>query len=405
MTEKVKFSFFALSIKELDMKIFWSIILSLVLVASVQAGPPTYGGGGAAAGVSDDAYDATAWNGVTGSAPSKNAVRDKIETLGGGGDITTVGECATGDCTDDFINGTDIADEAIDSEHYADESIDNEHLADNAVDSDELAAGSVDNAHLAIDIITIDEMGDSDHGDFSYSGGDATLDANVVDSAEIADDAVEASELATDSVTNDAIDNDGNFTFTGTIDMSAATTSLGAISSVNYIDSDMYVDGSIDNEHLNWADIDYLDDEGKSSKTFLDGSPASDDTYTAMGVIEGLNAGENVAQWETVYFDATDSEWKQADADAAGEFPAWGIAVAAGTDGNEMLVLTKGIVRNDGWDWSAPNVPLYLSDTAGGLTETAPSTSGDCVQPVGYTISDDEVYFDVNPVSGWGEVE
>jgi len=38
--------------------------------------------GAAAAVVSDTAYDATTWNGVTGIAPSKNAVRDKFETLG-----------------------------------------------------------------------------------------------------------------------------------------------------------------------------------------------------------------------------------------------------------------------------------------------------------------------------------
>ena len=34
-----------------------------------------------AGGVDDAAYDATTWNGVTGTAPSKNAVRDKIEAL------------------------------------------------------------------------------------------------------------------------------------------------------------------------------------------------------------------------------------------------------------------------------------------------------------------------------------
>jgi len=39
---------------------------------------PTVGG---TAIISDTAYDATSWNGVTGIAPSKNAVRDKIESL------------------------------------------------------------------------------------------------------------------------------------------------------------------------------------------------------------------------------------------------------------------------------------------------------------------------------------
>src|SRR5690349_11276353 len=37
--------------------------------------------------VDDTAYDATSWNGVTGTAPSKNAVRDKFETLRIGTDV------------------------------------------------------------------------------------------------------------------------------------------------------------------------------------------------------------------------------------------------------------------------------------------------------------------------------
>ena len=32
--------------------------------------------------VSDEAYNATTWNGVASVAPSKNAVRDKLESLG-----------------------------------------------------------------------------------------------------------------------------------------------------------------------------------------------------------------------------------------------------------------------------------------------------------------------------------
>lgn len=45
-----------------------------------------------ASDVSDTAYDATSWNGVTTIAPSKNAVRDKIESMsiGGGSDTTAI---------------------------------------------------------------------------------------------------------------------------------------------------------------------------------------------------------------------------------------------------------------------------------------------------------------------------
>ena len=40
--------------------------------------------------VDDDAYDATNWNGNL-EVPTKNAIRDKIETLGGGGNVSKVG--------------------------------------------------------------------------------------------------------------------------------------------------------------------------------------------------------------------------------------------------------------------------------------------------------------------------
>lgn len=59
---------------------------------------PAATGGGGGASVSDTAYDATAWNGVAGVAPSKNAVRDKIETLAGGG-VLAFAELSTGTLT------------------------------------------------------------------------------------------------------------------------------------------------------------------------------------------------------------------------------------------------------------------------------------------------------------------
>ena len=57
--------------------------------------------------VSDTAYDVS-WDEVTDVAPSKNAVYDKIETLGGGGgsgDVTDVGDCTEGACLDGTSDG------------------------------------------------------------------------------------------------------------------------------------------------------------------------------------------------------------------------------------------------------------------------------------------------------------
>ena len=118
----------------------------------------------------------------------------------------------------------------------------------------------------------------------------------------------------------------------------------------------------------------------------------SDDTYDGI-VLDGWNCGESVAQWDTVYLDDTANEWMIADADAAGEFPARGVATAACTDGNPGIILVQGVVRNDAWAWAANGSTLFLSDTTGGVTVTAPATSGDAVQVVGFVINDDQVYF------------
>jgi hypothetical protein len=130
----------------------------------------------------------------------------------------------------------------------------------------------------------------------------------------------------------------------------------------------------------------------------------SDDTYSGMP-LTGINAGEAISQWDMVYYDTTATEWLIADADASGEAPAWGIAVSAGTDGNALDVLQKGFVRNDAWTWT-PGAQIFLDDTTpGGLTETAPSTSTDIVQPVGVAYTADIIWINVDPVFNYTRVQ
>jgi len=121
----------------------------------------------------------------------------------------------------------------------------------------------------------------------------------------------------------------------------------------------------------------------------------ADDDWNGTAIV-GKNGGEAIAQWDCVYFSASDTEFMVADAaTGGGKFPARGIAVAASTNGNPITVLVQGIVRNDGWNWTTIGGPIYLGEggTGSTLTQTAPSDSGDCVQLVGWAITDDEVYF------------
>lgn len=128
-------------------------------------------------------------------------------------------------------------------------------------------------------------------------------------------------------------------------------------------------------------------------KTSLTGAHGSDDTSTGT-TISGLNAGATIAQWEAVYLDGS-STWQLADANGTGTYPARGLATAAYSSTDPAVILVHGTVRNDAWAWT-PGGAIYLSATAGGLTQTAPSTSGDKVQQVGFALTADIAFFDFN---------
>lgn len=125
----------------------------------------------------------------------------------------------------------------------------------------------------------------------------------------------------------------------------------------------------------------------------LNSALGSDDTYEGT-VIAGRNAGATIAQWEAVYLGGS-STWLLADANGSGTYPARGLAVAAYSNTNPALILTQGVVRNDAWNWTV-NGDIFLSTTAGGLTQTAPSGSGDKIQAVGWAITADIAYFHFN---------
>lgn len=137
----------------------------------------------------------------------------------------------------------------------------------------------------------------------------------------------------------------------------------------------------------------YLASVAVSSKSVYYAALNVDDTYTGSTIV-GLNAGATIAQWEPVYIGGS-STWLLADANGSGTYPARGLATAAYVDTNPAVILTQGTVRNDAWNWTIGGT-IYLSGTAGTLTQTAPSTSGDKVQAVGYALTADIAYFDFN---------
>ena len=129
----------------------------------------------------------------------------------------------------------------------------------------------------------------------------------------------------------------------------------------------------------------------------IDGTPASDDTWTGPST-NSFNAGATIAQWEAVYLD-TSSTWQLTDADAASTAGSVlvGIATEAGTSSNPLRVALPGsFVRNDAWTWTV-GAPVYLSTTAGALTQTAPSGTDDVVRVVGFAVNADVLFWNPSP--------
>lgn len=106
-------------------------------------------------------------------------------------------------------------------------------------------------------------------------------------------------------------------------------------------------------------------------------------------------AGEALAQFDVCYLKSDGKFWK-ADADAAATMPVIAIATAAISAEASGVFLLMGFVRKDAWTWTIGGF-LYADEgtggTVGGMTQTAPSGSGDQVQKVGIALTADIIYF------------
>jgi hypothetical protein len=121
-----------------------------------------------------------------------------------------------------------------------------------------------------------------------------------------------------------------------------------------------------------------------------------DPAYIFEGIItDDIAFGETVAVGNVVYLDGTANEWLLADADAAGEKPAWGIVVeASGSDGTKGKVMLLGMITVDGASYTEGGL-VYLSATAGSFTQSAPGTPND--QILGVALSTTKIW--INPHS------
>lgn len=103
-------------------------------------------------------------------------------------------------------------------------------------------------------------------------------------------------------------------------------------------------------------------------------------------------AGEVVTAYQVVY-GAGDGRWYLADADVGTSTPLMGLTVDPAIISQRSRILIKGIVQNVTWTWT-PGQPIYLSQVAGGMTQTAPALPAR-TQVVGAAITANTIWFEV----------
>lgn len=118
-------------------------------------------------------------------------------------------------------------------------------------------------------------------------------------------------------------------------------------------------------------------------------APSTDVTVSGTTIV--LTAGENLVFGDIVYI-KSDGKMGKADANSAGLFPSQFMATETIANGDTGVFLVDGIARNDAWNWTVGGA-VYLSTTAGGMTQTAPSGTGDCNQTLAYASHADRIYF------------
>ena len=124
-----------------------------------------------------------------------------------------------------------------------------------------------------------------------------------------------------------------------------------------------------------------------------------DDDHKVNGItIEGEVGTGGAGFMDLVYIlhesgETPTGRFCKADASATGTMPAVGLNyTSTKSAGDTTRILIQGIARDDSWAWT-PGGRLYVSETAGDLTQTAPSDDGDFIQVVGIALTADSIYF------------
>ncbi|GAI33742.1 unnamed protein product [marine sediment metagenome] len=110
------------------------------------------------------------------------------------------------------------------------------------------------------------------------------------------------------------------------------------------------------------------------------------------GILFEGTAGENLAQFETVYRHS-DGNYQKAKADSVLTMPVFALSVEAINEGEKGKFILFGWARKVGWGLTA-GLPIYQSaGTAGAGTTTIPSGGGNQIQKIGIGLTTEIAHF------------
>jgi len=132
-----------------------------------------------------------------------------------------------------------------------------------------------------------------------------------------------------------------------------------------------------------------------ANKTIFNPSPSDS---TASGMVITDTAG-TALKFHDVCYIGTDGRMEKADANTDGHIPMF-LCIDVIADGSTGLFLTEGFVCEvEDFEFANIGVPVYLSETAGALTVTKPTTASCNIWIIGITTHKDRFYF--KPSLNW----
>ena len=125
----------------------------------------------------------------------------------------------------------------------------------------------------------------------------------------------------------------------------------------------------------------------------LDAALSGDETWSGI-TITGVSGVTTLAVGNLCYLNANDSRWELVDANLSdGYDKQLGICVLAGADGEATEMLIYGKIRSAAFPAFTVGSPLYMSETAGDMTLTQPTTTDAAIRILGAAITAEDLLF------------